>query len=236
MSDEKCILVFLKTPERGMVKSRLSKDMDEDVALLLYKNFILDLLETLQKGRFAIKICFYPPNSKEKVSNWLGKNYSYMPQNGIDLGERMKNAFREAFSEGFSKVLLIGSDIPDLTTAVINEAFAFDNNAAVIGPAFDGGYYLIGFKDNTFLPDVFEGIQWGQEMVFEKTMEIFKKHNYAIHLLPQWQDIDKLDDLQALYDRNMNTAFARSRTMTFIAKNLKKIFLTLTILPYKGGK
>jgi glycosyltransferase A (GT-A) superfamily protein (DUF2064 family) len=132
-----CILIFIKSPERGMVKARLSEDIDEDTVLSLYRNFVLDLLETIRKGRHAFQIFFYPPGSKEKVSNWLGKGYSYMPQKGKDLGERMKNAFSRAFSEGFSKVLLMGSDIPDLTNAVINDAFELNDHDAVIGPAFD---------------------------------------------------------------------------------------------------
>jgi hypothetical protein len=222
--NRQCLLLFLKYPERGKAKSRLVKDLNEDITLLLYKNFILDILDTLKKGRFIVKICFYPPDSKEKVRDWLGNNYVYMPQIGEDLGERMKNAFTAVYSEGFSKAVLIGSDIPDLNASVLNEACECDDHDVVIGPASDGGYYLIGFRNNTFLPEIFEGIQWGRETVFEKTIDILKKNNRKVHILPEWQDIDRLDDLKALFNRNRNTEFANSRTMTFLSANSRTFF------------
>jgi glycosyltransferase A (GT-A) superfamily protein (DUF2064 family) len=106
-----CIILFIKSPELGNIKSRLSKDINEDMVLSLYKNFVLDLLETLRKGKHAVKIFFFPPESGEEVSNWLGKDYSFRPQIGNDLGERMKAAFTKTFSEGFLK-FYSGSDIP----------------------------------------------------------------------------------------------------------------------------
>jgi uncharacterized protein len=216
--------VFVKFPERGKVKSRLAKNLDEDTVVSLYRYFVYDLLETLKKSRYCFNICFYPPDSGKKVSDWLGKQYSYMPQKGKDLGERMKNAFQEAFLEGFSKVLLIGSDIPDLPVAIIHKAFESDNYDAVLGPSLDAGYYMIGFKKNTFLPEIFEGIEWGTEKVFENTMDIFRKNNYKVHSLPVWQDIDTLDDLRALFERNRDTRFRNSQTMAFLNDNLKRTF------------
>lgn len=233
-NEKKCILLFLKLPERGRVKTRLLEDLDEDTVLSLYKNFILDLLESLKRGRHVFKICFYPPDSQQKISNWLRNGYSYMPQKGKDLGERMQNAFIESFSEGFSNVILIGSDIPDLTNNIIEKAFKADNYNAVIGPSFDGGYYLIGFKGNSFLPEIFKGIQWGTEKVFEETMEIFRKNNYKVHILPKWQDVDRLDDIRALFERNRNTEFAKSKTMSFILKNFKTLFPPRSIHVRKG--
>ncbi len=162
MSDKKCMLLFIKFPEKGTVKSRLAKDIHEDSALSLYRNLVLDILKTLETGKYQLKLCFYPPDALDKFSAWLGKGYAYMPQKGKDLGERMKNAFRETFSQGFAKVLLIGSDIPDLTRTIINEAYEFDNYDAVIGPSLDGGYYLIGFKHDTFSPEIFEGCTGAQ--------------------------------------------------------------------------
>ena len=224
MSAERCVLIFLKSPDPGRVKSRLSHDIDEEVVLSLYRNFGLDLLDTLRKGRYAFKFFFYPPESEEKISNWLGKDCSYAPQRGNDLGERMKNAFNQTFSEGFLTVLLIGSDIPDLTSEILQEAFEFNGNDAVIGPAHDGGYYLIGFKNNTFLPEIFEKIPWSTDVVFERTMEIFKKHHHKVCILPKCRDVDRIEDLRELIERNGYSEFANSRTMTFISKNRNKLF------------
>ena len=224
MPRERCILIFLKSPDPGLTKSRLSRDVDKEVVLSLYRNFCLDLLETLGKGRQTFTIFFYPPESGEKISDWLGKDFVYKPQQGNDLGERMKNAFTLTFSEGFSKVLLIGSDVPDITNEVLEEAFEFNGSEAVVGPAFDGGYYLIGFKNDTFLPEIFEEIPWSTDAVFEKTMEIFKKNHYGVHLLPKWGDVDRIEDLRDLVERNRHTEFLNSRTMAFISNNKKRFF------------
>jgi uncharacterized protein len=224
MSDKKCMLLFIKFPEKGTVKSRLAKDIHEDSALSLYRNFVFDILKTLKTRKYQLKLCFCPPDDLDKVSAWLGKGYSYMPQQGKDLGERMKNAFRETFSEGFAKVLLIGSDIPDLTCTIIEEAYEFDNYDAVIGPSLDGGYYLIGFKYDTFSPEIFEGMHWGTDRIFRDTMDVLRKKRYRVHILPEKRDIDTLEDLRAFFEHNRNTRFADSGTMAFIRNNLNKLF------------
>jgi uncharacterized protein len=217
INDKYCLLLFVKSPDKGKVKARLSKEFGEERVLLLYEAFVLDVLEMVNKGKYRVKICFHPSSAQEKMASWLGTNYVYMPQNGGDLGEKMKNAFTAAFSEGFEKVMLIGSDIPDLPKEIIDEAFASEGEA-VIGPATDGGYYLIGFSRDTFLPHIFEGMQWSTASVFERTMEIFRKHSYKVHILPRWRDVDTPEDLWAFYERNRSTAFVHSRTMGFIKR------------------
>jgi rSAM/selenodomain-associated transferase 1 len=229
MDNKKCVLVFIKFPEKGKVKSRLSEAFDTDMVLSLYECFVFDLLETLKKGTYALKICFSPPETYENIVRWLGREYSYMPQKGNDLGERMKNAFMDSFSEGFSEVVLIGSDIPDLTIEVIHEAFAFDLYDASIGPASDGGYYLIGFTNKTFLPEIFKGIEWGTDTVLKQTMKLFKSHKHTVRVLPVWHDVDRPEDVQALYSRNRDTEFAASRTMRFLSANPGKLFKNMPL-------
>ena len=225
MPSGKCILVFVKFPETGKVKARLSKYLDEDAVCSLYKIFVLDLLDTLKKGSYTFRVCFYPPEAEEKVADWLGRDLFYTPQAGKDLGERMKNAFIDIFSQGYSEVLLIGSDLPDLPGRILEEAFeGLKNNEAVVGPAFDGGYYLIGFRKDTFLAGIFQGIHWGTDTVFAKTMEIFNRNNYRIHVLTKWRDVDRIEDLKALFDRNSNTEFSGSRTMIFLTAHFRSIF------------
>lgn len=220
---DSCILFFIKFPEKGSVKTRLAKDLDYGFVQTLYRNFVLDLLETLAKVKWPIIVYFHPPESGAAVSVWLGKNYSYAPQKGVDLGERMKNAFADAFADGFSKAILIGSDLPDLQNNVLDMAFnALNVNDIVIGPSVDGGYYLIGFRNNSFLPEVFKGISWGTDTVLKDTLKILKEKNYMVSILPELRDVDTIEDLKALYERNKDTAFADSRTMKFIPNNLKK--------------
>ena len=218
MRQEGCILVFVKLPEKGKVKSRLAKDLSEETVLTIYKNFVSDLLTTLEKGEYPYIITFLPPDAREQITKWLGNRNIYMPQRGTHLGERMMNAFRSAFSEGFSHTILIGSDIPDLSYTLIDQAMRLQDHDAVIGPSYDGGYYLIGFRNDSFLPQIFEGIPWGTSRVFEQTMEIFLRNSYKVHTLPILRDVDTIDDLRDLFDRNRNTEFIRSKTMSHLSQ------------------
>jgi rSAM/selenodomain-associated transferase 1 len=148
-----------------------------------------------------------------------------MPQSGSDLGERMKQAFNRVFSEGWRNAVLIGSDIPDLTPGVISEALgSLEKNDAVIGQASDGGYYLIGFNEKTFLPRMFHGIPWGTPAVFRETMKILTASTRTVHLAPEWQDVDTLDDLKSLFERNRDPSFDNSRTMTYLRMHRNRLF------------
>ena len=136
----------------------------------------------------------------------MGEDYLYMPQKGEDLGERMRNGFIQTFAEGFKRVILIGSDIPGLPLEFIEEAFtSLRDKDAVIGPSLDGGYYLIGFRNKTFSPKVFEGIPWSTEKVFEETMKVLEKERLTVHTLPRWRDIDTIEDLKNLPGRSTNS-------------------------------
>ncbi len=115
----------------------------------------------------------------------------------LHLGERMKNGFLEAFNMGAKRVVLIGSDIPDLSLELTEEAFtSLEENDVVLGPSYDGGYYLIGFTHHTFSPHVFEGIPWSTETVFEKTLRILNQAGQRIHILKHLRDIDTVEDLK----------------------------------------
>jgi rSAM/selenodomain-associated transferase 1 len=197
--NDRCLLFFVKNPEKGKVKSRLAAVIGDDSALSLYKNLVAQMLSILKGGTFPLYICFFPKNAQKPIKNWLGREYRYIPQNGKDLGERMRNSFVDGFAMGHKRVVLIGSDIPDLPMKYIEEAFqSLKRMDAVIGPAYDGGYYLIGFKDKTFSPQVFEGIAWGTKSVFDETMKKLKRFRRAVHTLPCQRDIDTVEDLKRL--------------------------------------
>ena len=112
--DDRCLLFFVKNPERGKVKSRLAAVIGDDLAVSLYKNLVAQMLSTLKEGNFPAYVCFFPKNAQKPMKNWLGTEFRYIPQNGKDLGERMKNGFIDGFAMGYRRVVLIGSDIPDL--------------------------------------------------------------------------------------------------------------------------
>jgi len=211
------ILLFVKAPIKGQVKSRLAAGLGDEAALELYKTFVSDILDTIEKTANPSTIFFHPPEARDAVANWLGPERDYLPQEGHDLGLRMANAFATIFSMGSSRAVLIGSDIPDLPESILREAFrSLDDHDAVLGPARDGGYYLIGFRRDTFVPDVFRGIEWSTDRVFAETRLKLEQAKRSIHLLPEWRDVDTPEDLRELKDRNKWTPFAKSRTMKYL--------------------
>ncbi len=214
----RCLIVFVKYPQPGQVKSRLAKDFDDDFAAGLYKAFVLDILECAMKGDWGLRIYFYPPKKENEIKKLFGKDHNYRPQRSADLGARMKNAFADCFSEGFKSVVLIGSDFPDLPLKIIEDAFAVLDSPsdAVIGPAADGGYYLIGLKTETFLSDIFSGLPWSTASVFLETLKILQACSQRTEILPEWRDVDTRDDLINLMERNKSTTFAHSRTMKYL--------------------
>lgn len=217
---KKCVLFFVKYPVPGRVKTRLAEQIGHDVAADLYRNFVTDTLATLKNLDANLRIVFDPPDSKEQFQQWLGKEYSYLPQDGLDLGQRMKNAFLQAFSQGFNSVIVIGSDSPDLPVEYLERAYpALDNNDVVIGPSSDGGYYLIGFTKKSFLPEAFERISWSSNKVFDQTVNILKQHKQNLYLLPQWHDIDTIADLKSFQQRNKNSVFSKSATMSCLIEH-----------------
>jgi len=218
MPDDPLILLFVKAPLRGQVKSRLAAVLGQEAALELYRNFVLDMLASIEAGGLSFRICYYPPDSGEIVKNWLGSHLQYLPQEGNDLGERMERAFRRAFSDGAARAVLIGSDIPDLSPARLRDAAGrLDRTGAVIGPSKDGGYYLIGFRNDAFVPGIFQGMEWSTGTVFKKTLQIFEQEQFEVTVLPPWQDVDTIDDLKDLIERSRDSAFSASRTMAYLA-------------------
>jgi len=208
-----CILLFVKLPAEGHVKTRLGAQLGEDTAAKLYESFVLDTLGLVNSLDAHLRICFSPAAAEDEFKQWLGTDYSYAPQTGRDLGQRMRNAFSQAFSDGFSEVVVIGSDIPDLPAEYLDQAFmVLGVNDVVVGPSSDGGYYLIGFSIDSFLPEAFDYISWSTADVLEQTTEILKGQGRRTRMLPQWNDIDTAEDLQLLIERNKNTAFSESAT------------------------
>lgn len=218
MALSNCIILFVKYPEKGKVKTRLSAELGAETTRYLYECFVSDLIGILEKKRYTFKIAFYPSGSDKKIIPWLGQEHSYLTQKGRDLGERMENAFKEVFLEGFNEVLVIGTDIPDLTPSLIDKALkALKRSDAVIGPCYDGGYYLIGFKKKTFLSDTFKGIQWSTELVFKDTMVVFTKKGYKVHVLPKLRDVDRIEDLRDFYKRSKKPRCNYSKTLFYLS-------------------
>ena len=214
--DDRCLLFFVKDPRHGPAKTRLARAVGKDTAQDLYKNFIHDMLLMLDRENYPFSICVDPGDALEGLKKLLGEKYQYLPQRGDDRGQKMEHCFRNAFSRGFRRVIVIGSDVPDLPGEIIGDAFRLLNtHDCVIGPSLDGGYYLIGFRIGSLLPEAFEGIEWGTEVVLKKTTDILERHHLRTHLLQAWRDIDTVEDLKQFFQRNKGTSIC-SRTMTYL--------------------
>jgi len=216
---DSCILFFVKHLDTGAVKTRLGSELGEKKSRELYLCFVQDMLGTLNKTGHPCRVHITPPDTEPQFRKWLGDQYEYAAQAQGDLGERMERAFQQAFEDGFERAVLIGSDIPDISPYTMKEALrALKANDAVIGPAKDGGYYLIGFSTQSFLPAVFSGIDWSTSRVFKQTMDVFFEAEYTVHTLPKWHDVDTVEDLRAFAKRNQAGDFMDSCTMQMIKK------------------
>jgi len=193
--------VFLRVPEKGTVKTRLSEGLDETYVLTLYRGFVGDLLEGLH--RVPDKVLFYwPPEKRSRLENWLGKGFLFAPQRGDDLGEKMANAFEELFEKGFDAVLLMGSDIPELDSRIVSAAAELlESVDAVIGPASDGGFYLMGLRRHAFSREIFQQIPWSTGEVLTRTLKTMEVLSVVYRQLPVLDDIDTPEDFSRLKKR-----------------------------------
>jgi len=184
------VITFTRNPELGKVKTRLAKTIGNISALAIYKKLLEHTESVLQKID-CDKAVYYSVKIREN-DLWNADIYQKHQQSGDHLGVRMSNAFKTGFDSGYTKIVIVGSDLYDLKPEHINQAFdALDNNDAVIGPAIDGGYYLLGMKQ--LHPAIFENKSWGTETVFEDTMKDLVKEN--VFLLEPLNDVDTYEDM-----------------------------------------
>lgn len=225
-TQKKCGLVlFLKYPQKGTIKTRLAKRIGDSLTLRLYKCFLRDMLDKLIALPYNLHIFVTPPEKVTAMCQWLSRDLPVHGQEGCDLGERMKQTFNNMFQMGYEYCVLMGSDFPDLPGSIITGAFeGFKTAEAVIAPAADGGYYLIGFQRLHFCESVFQNVAWSTGKVFQQTIDIFKKEKVRVKILQKWWDVDDLDELKEFMERNINSDSANSLTMKFLQKHKDEIF------------
>lgn len=187
------LMIFVRNPELGKVKTRLAKTVGDEKALEIYTNLLKHTREVAMLCA-AEKAVFYS-HFIDDYDNWSNVSFQkYIQEGGADLGLRMLNAFRLGFEKGYEKVVIIGSDCLQLTENNLNEAFfALDKNDVVIGPATDGGYYLIGMKQ--VQEEFFDNKKWSTENVFLDTLLDVEKLGLTYQLLDTLSDIDLEEDL-----------------------------------------
>ena len=197
---KKSLLIFTKNPEAGKVKTRLAAKIGNAKAFSIYKQLI-EYTVSITNYLPVDKFIFFS-NDLEQKDLWNDKHFFKQVQCGQDLGERMNNAFAFAFEMKYDMAVIIGTDCPELNAGIIMNAFAYLNTYdVVIGPAEDGGYYLLGM--NQLYSQLFKNISWSTQSVFEETLSICKKNNISYSLLPVLLGVDEEKDLLPLKNENV---------------------------------
>jgi rSAM/selenodomain-associated transferase 2/rSAM/selenodomain-associated transferase 1 len=197
MAGQETIILFTRCPEPGNVKKRLVPLIGEHGAANLQRDMTMHALEIAYRLATTDKIALevhYAGGDKKRMQTLFGKDFVYIHQAGADLGERMRVSLRKALKEGAQSVVLIGADCPGITGAILRQAFAaLKGHDCVLGPALDGGYYLVGLRQDQ--PEIFSSIPWGTDKVLEHTLGAIQRLGLKAALLERLSDVDRPDDL-----------------------------------------
>jgi len=194
-SEEKrmdALIIFVKNPVPGQVKTRLARSIGNQQAADVYTR-LLAHTRRVTAGLKEIQCLVYYTDAVDRSDLWEGERYEKRAQQGANLGERMAGAIAETIEIGFNKVVIIGSDCPEIKEEHIRQAYLhLDEVDIVIGPASDGGYYLLGMK--MLHQSLFEGIAWSSDEVLKTTLTKLKAQGLSHQLLEVLSDIDELED------------------------------------------
>jgi uncharacterized protein len=195
-----CLIVFIRYPEIGKVKTRLIPELGATGATLLYQQMAERTIEQAralqQMQPCAIEVWFVG-GTIVLMQDWLGEDLVFQAQPDGDLGDRMRLAFQTVFNKGYQAATLIGTDCPALSAELLKQSFQnLQDHALTLGPAMDGGYYLIGLQQ--LIPELFAGIDWSTAAVLAQTLQIAEQLHIDPVLLPYLRDIDVPEDLENL--------------------------------------
>jgi len=202
------LIIFTRYPEAGTTKTRMIPELGAEGAAELQRQMTehirsrADELRKLHNLRVEVR---YEGGSRKLMTQWLGPGFSYCLQGSGDIGLRMSRALQDAFEQGCENAVIIGSDIPQITTDIMQNAFeALKRNDLVLGPAADGGYYLIGVRRKSFRdwknPQLFSNVNWGTDSVLPQTLGIARKLGLTYSLLETLRDVDRPEDLTVWHD------------------------------------
>ncbi|WP_255039945.1 TIGR04282 family arsenosugar biosynthesis glycosyltransferase [Lacihabitans soyangensis] len=199
------LLIFIKNPELGKVKTRLAATIGDEKALKVFKKLLVNIHDKSLNVK-ADKLLFYS-TYVDKNDIWENEVFNKFVQSpSPDLGQRMLSAFEEARDLGYTKALIVGSDIYEVSTEILQDGYELLENAeTVLGPSHDGGYYAIGFNfekihSANFLQDVFLNKTWSHEHVANEGLETINSYSYTCNFLPVLSDIDTEEDLKKFSD------------------------------------
>jgi hypothetical protein len=216
------LIIFVKYPQLGFVKTRLAKSIGKKNATLLYKLFVEIIIKKTRDSRFKRGIFYTPYHREKEFIDWLDKDLNFYCQQGKDLGQRLFNAFDLVFQQGAKRAVVIGTDNPLIDKRVIYKALReLQKYQCVIGPSLDGGYYLLGLS--CLYKGLFEGIEWGKENVLSQTLRFLKREEIPYTVLDTHFDIDDRDDLLLLKEKLKKIDKASSLEFTFLRKAVCRI-------------
>ncbi len=186
------LILFYRNPELGKVKTRLAKTMGDEKALAIYLR-LAAYTRTIVQDLPCDKVVYYS-HFADTEDAWPNSSFQKKVQQGNDLGEKMLNAFAEKFKNGYTSICIIGTDCFELTSEIIKQAFdQLEKHDTVIGPANDGGYYLLGMKKP--IPELFQNKSWSTDSVAKDTINNFKRLELSFTQLPVLTDVDEEKDL-----------------------------------------
>ena len=195
-NSDNAVILFAREPVLGLVKTRLNSFLDKETILRLYKCFLEDSLAKIQDvGNADCFVAISPEGNSEFFNQKKSSGIALFSQQGNDLGEKMRQAFIDRFSQGYTRAIIIGSDSPSLPVSYIRRALGSEKDL-VLGPSIDGGYYLIAMKDK--VSEVFKSVSWGTDKVLDETLQRIKDVGISFDLLPLWYDVDLPEDLKFL--------------------------------------
>lgn len=186
------LLIFYRNPELGKVKTRLAATIGDDRALAIYYRLAAHTREVTTALLVDCRVCY--SNFVDREDAWDNARYQKVKQEGADLGDKMQHAFQAGFRDGYRHICIIGTDCLELTNTIIQDAFRkLHEHDAVLGPARDGGYYLLGLQ--TQQPRLFQQKQWSTNTVLQETINDLQEMKLSVALLPVLRDVDEEGDL-----------------------------------------
>lgn len=198
MATNACVMLFTRYPEAGNTKTRLIPHLGAVQAAELQRWMTASMAREIAALHPAIdRQIHFSGGCLSQMQSWLGQRFTYLPQLAGSLGNRLYQAFLGNFQAGKGAVVAIGADCPELNKHHFEQAFRYlETHDVVLGPAVDGGYYLIGLRQPH--AGLFENIAWGTDVVFEQTVAIAAQLNLSVATLEQLRDVDRPEDLEVL--------------------------------------
>jgi rSAM/selenodomain-associated transferase 1 len=216
------LILFIKYPVLGHVKTRIAETLGDDFAFGLYKSLLADVSDLIRQINAEAIIAYSGP---EGVTFDQFSGIPCIPQRGNNIGERMYNSFFDIFPSVDGKCLLIGGDIPGITAEILDEGYDILERAdIVLGPTTDGGYYCVGLKQGCLKSTIFQDMPWGTSLVFTETISRITEEGLSWVSLPVLSDLDKIDDLKRFYNNSINESSHTYKYIKAHEENINRIY------------